>query len=92
MWRPAKVHTPCLGPSCTKPGSFARGFCSHHYLEFRKACQENGSWGSGAPLPSPIVIEKFEWLGDEDALAAMCEENERLREKQERENVKSKEI
>lgn len=25
------------------------------------------------------MIEHFEWMGDEDTLAAMCEENERLR-------------
>ena len=84
------IHKPrfydnCPAPGCTKLGSFARGFCTHHYLEFRKACKENGSWYTGEPLAYPIVIEHFEWEGDEDKLAAMCEENERLREKRERE-------
>jgi hypothetical protein len=40
---------------------------------------ENGSWKSGTPLASPIVVDHFEWQGDEDSLAAMCEEQERLR-------------
>jgi hypothetical protein len=40
---------------------------------------ENGSWYSGTPLPQPIVVEHFEWQGDEDSLAAMVEEQERLR-------------
>jgi hypothetical protein len=79
MWKSAKVHAPCSAPGCTKSGNFARNFCSTHYLEFRKACRENGSWYSGTPLASPIVIEKFEWQGDEDSLAAMCEKNERLK-------------
>jgi len=48
-------------------------------LEFRKACQANGSWGSGNPLASPIIVEHFVWEGDEDSLVAMVEEQERLR-------------
>jgi hypothetical protein len=79
MWKPAKVHAPCPAPGCTRIGNFARNFCSTHYLEFRKACIENGSWRSGEPLANPIVIEHFQWEGDEDALAAMVEEQERLR-------------
>jgi len=43
----------------------------------------NGSWWSGTPLAEPIVIEHFEWVGDEDSLAVMCEEQERLREERE---------
>jgi hypothetical protein len=40
----------------------------------------NGSWNRyGDILPSPIVIEHFEWMGNEDALFQMCEANERLR-------------
>jgi hypothetical protein len=74
-----KFYENCPHPGCTKRGDFCRGFCSRHYLEFRKACQANGSWGSGDPLPNPIVVEHWEFEGDEDALAAMCEENERLR-------------
>jgi hypothetical protein len=53
--------------------------CSSHYLIFRRDCKANGSWGTGTALPYPIVIEHFEWQGDEDSLATMCEENERLR-------------
>jgi hypothetical protein len=60
-------------------GNFARSMCSTHYLIFRRDCLANGSWGSDNPLPNPIVIEHWQWFGDEDALAAMCEENERLR-------------
>jgi hypothetical protein len=82
-YRAPKVYDPCPGPDCTKPGSFCRGFCQHHYHEFRAACIENNSWHSGEPLARPIVIEHFEWLGDEDSLAAMCEQQEILREQRE---------
>jgi hypothetical protein len=75
----------CPAPGCTKIGNFARNFCSTHYLAFRKACRENGTWGSGLPLPNPVVIEKWEWFGSEDELAAMCEQQERLRETRDRE-------
>jgi hypothetical protein len=34
-------------------------------------------------LPSPILIENWEWQGDEETLATICEENERLREQRE---------
>jgi hypothetical protein len=89
----AKFYEMCPAPGCPKRGSFCRGFCSSHYLEFRKACKVNGSWGSGTPLTHPIVIEKFEWQGDEDALATMCEEQERLRAiKETQQDLKSKEI
>ena len=77
--RAPKFYDLCPHPGCTKRGDFCRGFCSSHYLVFRKACQENGSWKSGNPLPNPIVVEKFVWEGDEDSLAQMCEEQERLR-------------
>jgi hypothetical protein len=77
--RAPKFYDVCLAPGCTKLGNFARGFCSHHYLIFRRDCQENGSWKSGTPLASPIVIPHFVWEGDEDSLAAMVEEQERLR-------------
>jgi hypothetical protein len=48
----------------------------------------NGSWGSGTPLAQPFVIEKFEWQGDEDSLAAMAEDQERLRAIQETQDLK----
>jgi hypothetical protein len=83
----------CPAPGCTKIGNFARNVCSTHYLEFRKACIENSSWGSGNPLASPIVIPHFVWEGDENSLARMCEENERLRLlKIAQQELKSKEI
>jgi len=69
----------CPAPGCTKVGDFARNFCSKHYLEFRKDCKANGSWYTSAPLPSPIVIVRFQWEGDEESLAEMCEEQEKLR-------------
>jgi hypothetical protein len=80
----AKFYAQCPAPNCIKRGDFCRGFCSTHYLQFRKAAMENGSWYSGEPLAQPIVIEHWEFEGDEDALAAMVEENERLREERER--------
>jgi hypothetical protein len=83
--RAPKVYAPCPGPNCTKLGSFCRGFCSTHYLQFRAACKENGSWKAGEILPQPIVIEHFQWEGDEDSLAAMCEQQENLRLQRERE-------
>jgi hypothetical protein len=79
LQRPPKVYAACLAPGCTKPGSFARGMCIHCYLVLKKACQENGSWRNREPLAHPIVIEHWEFEGDENALAQMCEENERLR-------------
>ena len=91
MLRQPKVHGPCLAPGCDQPGSFARNFCGRHYGEFRKACRENGSWYTAEPLANPIVIEKFEWQGDEDSLAAMCEENERLRLIKEAKDLKAEE-
>jgi hypothetical protein len=75
----AKFYDICPHPSCTKRGDFCRGMCSSHYLIFRRDCQANGSWGSGDPLPSPIVIKHWEWMGSEDELAAMVEQQERLR-------------
>jgi hypothetical protein len=39
----------------------------------------NGSWRSGTPLPSPIMIERWEFQGSEDELAEMCEKNEQLK-------------
>jgi hypothetical protein len=81
----SKFYENCPHPGCTKRGDFCRGFCNQHYLQFRAECISNGSWKSGTPLPRPIIIEHFEWQGDEDALAAMCEEQERLREQRERE-------
>jgi hypothetical protein len=74
-----KYYENCLAPDCQMPGSFCRRFCQKHYLVFRKACIENHSWGSGEPLAQPIVIEHWEFFGDEDSLAAMCEEQERLK-------------
>jgi hypothetical protein len=65
----------CPAPGCTKVGDFARNFCNRHYLEFRAACIENGSWGRDAELPRP-VIPKFEWLGDEQALIDRLEKEE----------------
>ena len=85
MRRAPKVYAPCPGPNCTKLGSFCRGFCSTHYLQFRKACKENGSWQNGEVLTQPIVIEHWEWEGSEDELAAMCEQQEKLRLQRERE-------
>jgi len=78
-----KFFEPCPYPGCTKTGNFCRGFCSSHYLKFRKDCIENCSWGSGAPLAHPIVIEHWEWHGDEDSLAEICEQQEQLREQRE---------
>ena len=75
----ARFFKNCLHPGCTKRGDFCRGFCGHHYLIFRKHCKENGSWGNANPLPRPIVIEHWEWEGSEDELAAMCEEQQRLK-------------
>jgi hypothetical protein len=80
-----KFYEPCPHPGCTKRGDFCRGFCSTHYLQFRKACMENGSWWSGTPLAHPIVIEHWEWQGDENSLAEMCEQQENLRTQRERE-------
>jgi hypothetical protein len=79
----SKYYPLCPAPSCTQRGDFCRGFCSIHYGRFRRACIENGSWGSAAPLPQPIVIQRWEWMGSEDELAARCEANERLREQRE---------
>ena len=75
----ARFYQTCLHPGCTKRGDFCRGMCSPHYLVLRKECRANGSWPDRTPLSRPIVIEKFEWLGDEETLAAMCEEQERLK-------------
>jgi hypothetical protein len=77
--RAPKYYAPCPAPGCVLPGSFCRNFCQKHYLEFRKECVRNGSWHRGEILPSPITIARWEWFGDEDSLARMCEENERLR-------------
>ena len=81
--RARKFYENCPAPGCLKPGDFARNFCSHHYLEFRKECVRNGSWHRGEILPSPIIIPHFVWEGSEDELAAMVEEQERLREQKE---------
>jgi hypothetical protein len=82
----------CPHPGCTRVGNFARSMCSTHYLIFRRDCKSNGSWYSGNPLASPIVIPHFVWEGDEESLARMCEEQEKLRERREREaGLKSKE-
>jgi hypothetical protein len=87
-YRAPKYYDLCPHPGCTKRGDFCRGMCSRHYLVMRKHCIENGSWGNGAPLVSPIVVEHWQWFGDEDSLAALCEENERLRiEKEAREKT-----
>jgi hypothetical protein len=48
-------------------------------MQFRSACIANGSWPTRVPLPTPIVIERWEWSGSEDELAELCERNEQLR-------------
>jgi hypothetical protein len=90
-YRAPKVYAPCLAPGCTKLGNFARFFCSTHYLEFRAECISNNSWHRGEILPSPITIERWEWFGDEESLAQICEENERLRAVKEAKDLKSEE-
>ena len=71
----SKRKEPCPAPDCTKIGDFARGFCSHHYLEFRAACKMNGSWYRGCEPPSP-EIEHWQYENEqgEKELAEIAEQ------------------
>jgi hypothetical protein len=74
-----KSHERCPAKDCTKLGDFCRGFCSHHYLEFRKSRIALGIWGRNMPMPKPELPSRWEFEGDELALIAMTEEQERER-------------
>jgi hypothetical protein len=71
----AMYNATCHAPGCTKVGGRARGFCDQHYRAFRNACIENGSWGRDAELTRP----KFEYEGDENALAELVKQQERAK-------------
>lgn len=61
----------CTSLGCPKR-VVASGFCDVHYELGRRAALQNNS------LPRPCVQERapFEWIGDEDALAKRCEQQE----------------
>ena len=81
----SRKHTArCVAPNCTLVGDFGRGFCSHHYAEFKKACVANGSWGRDPRIIEPERV-KWEYLGDEQVLIQMNEQQER---NEENENAK----
>jgi hypothetical protein len=80
----SKCKEPCPAPDCNRVGDFARGFCSRHWHEWRRACIENGSWGCDAEVPRP-AIKKWEYEGQEDELIAAQEKNNvRIHEEQSR--------
>jgi len=87
--RPNKTKM-CPTPGCTRLGDFCRTFCSRHYGEFSRACIANGSLTKKMRdnnlamlrLEHPVdVLPHWEFEGDEDTLAKMCEEQEKVREK-----------
>ena len=78
MRRPAKHYEPCPAPNCTKLGDFCRGFCSHHYLEMRKACIENGSRMNGDhEFRAPEPLPRWEYQGREQELIDALEAQDR---------------
>jgi len=64
----------CPVPKCTKRGDFARGFCSKHYLEFRAACIQNGSWSKSDALAEP-VRPKWEYEPTPEQVSALIEQH-----------------
>ena len=61
----------CTSLGCPKR-VVASGFCDVHYELGRRAALQNNS------LPRPSVQERapFEWVGDEESLATLCEQQE----------------
>jgi hypothetical protein len=72
-------------PDCPNLGNCARGFCATHFLKFRAACIQNGSWTHKQdreeflrlflhPVPTPWEYENEH---GEAELIALAEEQER---------------
>jgi hypothetical protein len=61
----------CTSLGCPKR-VVASGFCDVHYELGRRAAPQSNS------LPRPSVQERapFEWVGDEESLATLCEQQE----------------
>jgi hypothetical protein len=61
----------CTSLGCPKR-VVASGFCDVHYELGRRAALQNDTL-----LRTPVQVRApFEWIGDEDALAKLCEQQE----------------
>ncbi len=74
----------CAHPGCTSTIIFSRNFCNAHYLAFVRGCKQNGSWRPyDQTLHDQTVQSRTHWtyVGDEDALVRMVEQEENKNEK-----------
>ena len=83
MGRSRKKPQRCVGVGdngvrCSAFAEEARGYCHRCYDIFRRHCKKNGSWpGVRGAKPLSPDPQPYEWVGDEDALAKLVEEQER---------------
>ena len=69
----AKTYPKCVAPGCNASGNVAHGLCQLHYGQQRLARKKNGSRDDEAKRE----ILPFEYEGDEAALIALVEQQER---------------